>query len=293
MSGSSVGARRRAERTRDRMTSLTGRRIIRFGESVQFARWLRTRARVLRNYRLRSPSHLMCWRICLSIVALATAVSAQQSNTIQGRVSDSSHSPIANARIEFHSGTDTRLSTTDDNGTFIIPNVANEGTLLVSYPGFTPVTFGVRRDSLGNFLQIDLQAAPIVERILVSPVTSDRISAVPNSQFSISKQEIELSGSLAFDDVLREAPGFSLFRRSGSLFANPTSQGVSLRGVGASGASRAVVLLDGVPLNTPFGGWVYWDRLSKQSIESVEVVNCPTSHLHGTGALARVLYTVT
>jgi len=137
----------------------------------------------------------MCWRICLSIVALATAVSAQQSNIIQGRVSDSSHAPIANARIEFHNGPDTRLSTTDDNGTFIIPNVANEGTLLVSYPGFTPVTIG-GTDSLGNFLEIYLQPAPIVERILVSPAASDRISAVPNSQFSISKQEIELSGSL-------------------------------------------------------------------------------------------------
>jgi len=118
------------------------------------------------------------------------AVSAQQSNTIQGRVSDSSHSPIANARIEFHSGTDTRLSTTDDNGTFIIPNVAREGTLLMSYPGFPPVTVGVRRDSLGNFLEIYLQPAPIVERILVSPAASDRISAVPNSQFSISKAGI-------------------------------------------------------------------------------------------------------
>src|SRR5260370_24227134 len=293
MSGSSVGARRRAERNRDGMTSLTGRRIIRFGKSVEFPCWLRTRAVVLRNNRLRSPSHLMCWRICLSIVALATAVSAQQPNAIHGRVSDSSHSPIANASIEFHSGTDTRLSTTDDNGTFIIPNVANEGTLLVSYPGFTPVTIGVRRDSLGNFLEIYLQPAPIVERILVSPAASDRISAVPNSQFSISKQEIELSGSLTLDDVLREAPGFSLFRRSGSLFANPTSQGVSLRGVGSSGARRATVLLDGVPLNTPFGAWVYWDRVPKLSVERVEVASGAASALYSSGALGGVVNIIT
>src|ERR1700737_4163168 len=130
-------------------------------ESVQSACSLRTRATVLRNNRLRSPSHLMCWRICLSILAFATAVSAQQPNTIQGKVSDSGNSPIANARIEFHYGTDTRLATTDDDGAFVIPNVAGEGTLLISYPGFTTVTLGVRRDSLGNFLQIYLQPAPI------------------------------------------------------------------------------------------------------------------------------------
>src|SRR6202048_51092 len=69
-------------------------------ENVQSACWLRTRATVLRNYRLRRPSHLTCWRICLSILAFATAVSAQQPNTIQGKVSDSGHSTIANARIE-------------------------------------------------------------------------------------------------------------------------------------------------------------------------------------------------
>ena len=57
--------------------------------------------------------------------------------------------------------------------------------------------------------------------------------------------------------------GFSLFRRSGSRYANPTSQGVSLRGLGASGARRALVLVDGLPLNDPFGGWVYWARVPR------------------------------
>ena len=55
--------------------------------------------------------------------------------------------------------------------------------------------------------------------------------------------------------------GFTLFRRSSSLVANPTTQGVSLRGTGSSGASRTLVLWDGIPLNDPFGGWVYWDRV--------------------------------
>jgi outer membrane cobalamin receptor len=60
------------------------------------------------------------------------------------------------------------------------------------------------------------------------------------------------------DGQLRSLPSFSLFRRSDSLTANPTAQGVSLRGLGPSGASRSLVLLDGVPLNDPFGGWVLW-----------------------------------
>src|SRR5262249_46387861 len=56
------------------------------------------------------------------------------------------------------------------------------------------------------------------------------------------------------DDRLRAVPGFTLFRRTSSLVANPTTQGVSLRGIGSSGASRTLVLWDGIPENDPFGG---------------------------------------
>ncbi len=231
--------------------------------------------------------------ICCSLFTFATIVRAQQKRILQGAVFDSSGAPVDKARIEFRSDTETRLATTDDTGGFAIPNITSGGRLLVSYPGFTTVAIEVRSTSVTDPLQIYLQPAPLVERIIVTPVGGDHISAVPNSQFSISKQEIELSGSLALDDVLREAPGFTLFRRSGSLTANPTSQGVSLRGVGASGASRATVLLDGVPINTPFGGWVYWDRVPKLSIESVEVVSGAASDLYGSGALGGVVNIVT
>ena len=53
-------------------------------------------------------------------------------------------------------------------------------------------------------------------------------------------------------------PGSPSSAAPGSRFANPTAQGASLRGLGGSGASRALVLADGVPLNDPFGGWIYW-----------------------------------
>src|SRR6266849_10362765 len=211
-----------------------------------------------------SDDHLIRFLILVLSLAFPTIGTAQQGHPLQGKVFDSNRVPVSNVRIEFRSAAETRLETTDDNGSFTVSNVAGGGTLLVSHPGFAPVTILVGPETVNDPLQIYLQPAPIVERIIVSS-GEDRVSSLPNSQFSLSKQEIELSGSLALDDVLREAPGFSLFRRSGSLVANPTSQGVSLRGVGANGASRAEVLLDGVPLNTPFGAWVYWERVPKLS----------------------------
>ena len=69
------------------------------------------------------------------------------------------------------------------------------------------------------------------------------------------------------------------FRRSASSAApaasspHPTAQGVSLRGIGPSGQSRTLVLLDGMPFNDPFGGWVYWTRVPLVSVDRIEVID--------------------
>ena len=88
------------------------------------------------------------------------------------------------------------------------------------------------------------------------------------------------------DDRLRSVPGFSLFRRSSSLVANPTTQGVSLRGLGSSGASRTLVLWDGVPLNDPFGGWVYWTRVSPDELDRVEISRGAATSVFGDRAMS-------
>jgi outer membrane receptor protein involved in Fe transport len=88
------------------------------------------------------------------------------------------------------------------------------------------------------------------------------------------------------DEALRAVPGFSLFRRSGSRTANPTAQGVNLRGIGPNGAGRTLVLVDGVPVNDPFGGWVYWSRLPTAAVDSVTITRGGGSGPWGNAALA-------
>lgn len=101
----------------------------------------------------------------------------------------------------------------------------------------------------------------------------------------LSREDLARGPDLTLDDRLRQVPGFGLLRRSSSLTAHPTSQGVSLRGLGPSGASRTLVLLDGSPLNDPFGGWVAWNRLPVSALESVEVARGALSQLYGSAAL--------
>src|SRR5580765_608600 len=79
----------------------------------------------------------------------------------------------------------------------------------------------------------------------------------------------------------------------GCAAAQPTTQGVSLRGIGPSGQSRTLVLLDGVPFNDPFGGWVYWTRIPMVSVDRIEVTEDTASGLYGNYAMGGVINIVT
>jgi outer membrane receptor protein involved in Fe transport len=119
--------------------------------------------------------------------------------------------------------------------------------------------------------------------------TETRLADTAASVVVLSDEELRVSAAATVDDALRQVPGFTLFRRSGSAVANPTSQGVTLRGIGASGASRALVLDDGIPLNDPFGGWIYWGRVPRVAIGRVEVLRGGASDLYGSAAMGGVV----
>src|SRR4026207_2363030 len=72
------------------------------------------------------------------------------------------------------------------------------------------------------------------------------------SSFTIDPIDIE--EAVRLDDALRIAPGVSLFRRNDSAAANPTIQGLSVRGVAPSGAGRALGTLDGQAPHGRVGG---------------------------------------
>lgn len=105
----------------------------------------------------------------------------------------------------------------------------------------------------------------------------------------ISADELRQRPALGLDEALRWAPQFSLLRRSPGRAAHPTAQGLNLRGVSPSGTSRALVMLDGLPLTDAFGGWVYWSRTPSLLIDRVELVLGGASGAFGNQALAGTL----
>lgn len=88
------------------------------------------------------------------------------------------------------------------------------------------------------------------------------------------------------ENRLRDEAGIVQFRRSDGRSAHPTSQGVTLRGLGGNASSRALVTLDGVPQADPFGGWVAWSAYDAINLGGILVTRGGGSGTDGPGALA-------
>jgi len=225
------------------------------------------------------------------LISLAQA----QQTTINGTVKDPTEAAISGAQVTLTSVDRTQNSTTTTSGTFTftVPPGAS-GTIRVVANGFVSAEQNWAADSKPLQLTFVLRGAGQSERIVVSAARSQlKLSEVPGSAVQLTPADLDANPSLNTDDVLRQVPGFSLFRRSSSRIANPTTLGASLRGLGASGPSRALVLKDGVSLVDPFGGWVYWDELPRAELSSVEVFRGGESNLYGSDALGGVIQFLT
>lgn len=240
--------------------------------------------------------------LLVGVMMLAAPLRAQiggQSGdrSVEGMVLDPQGLAISGAQIDVtEQQGKVRKSTVSSTDRFRI-----EGLLPAIYDvrveakGFAPkvMTVDLRTQTVGT-IEIRLEPQRITEQVIVTPTRSEqRLGDVPASVSIVTSEQIERSPAVVADDVLRQVPTFSLFRRTSSLASHPTSQGVSLRGVGPSGVSRTLVLLDDVPFNDPFGGWVYWTRVPMTDVQQIEIVDGATSSLYGNYAMGGVINIVT
>lgn len=106
------------------------------------------------------------------------------------------------------------------------------------------------------------------------------------SVVEIEREAIVSSASGRIEDVLTSVAGFQQFRRSDSRASNPSAQGVTLRALGGNATSRALVLLDGVPMADPFFGYIPLSAIVPESLGSVRVMRGGGSGPFGAGALS-------
>ena len=230
---------------------------------------------------------MIAWLLTLALAAPAP---------VSGVVKDPTGAivPGASVVVKPASGSE-RSARTGPDGRFTV-DLPAEGDVMVIVRagGFAEKAHRVVNGDRGREIEIVLEPASLLETVTVTPTRSEqRLGDVPASVNVVTSEAIAASPALMADDVLRQVPTFSLFRRTSSLVAQPTTQGVSLRGIGPSGQSRTLVLLDGVPFNDPFGGWVYWSRVPLVSVDRIEITEGTTSSLYGNYAMGGVINIIT
>lgn len=121
------------------------------------------------------------------------------------------------------------------------------------------------------------------------------VGSLDNALAECTETKIELPQFDAYgatgrvEQSISAIAGLQQFRRSDSRSANPTSQGVTLRGLGGNAASRALVFIDDVPQADPFGGWVSWPGLDAINLRGVRVRKGAGQASSGPGAVAGVI----
>jgi outer membrane receptor protein involved in Fe transport len=217
----------------------------------------------------------------LLAIQCAPALSRAQTAKINGTVVDDQNHPVANAQIIAADGK--LLTTTDSDGAFTVPS--GTGRVQVVAPHFQPASANIEGPGPIHVL-MEHPLESVTVNAYRSPLGTEDS---PASTRILTAQHLRQAAGISLDDKLRQIPGFDLFRRTTSLVANPTTEGVSLRGLGSTAASRSLVVFDDVPIADAFGGWIHWEELPPPVIHSVELVRGGASDLYGSSAIGGVI----
>ena len=193
----------------------------------------------------------MAARVTVVAATLLLGPALRADASLHGTVRDATGAAIADAHLvaERPAGAVPCETTSAADGTFTLDCASPADVVRIEALGFTPVDL-TARDSL----HVVLMPAAYTEAVVVTASRAEGVTTSGAAPVSVlTSSDLALLPPAPLDDALKTVPGFSLFRRTTSRAANPTTQGAGMRGLSASGASRALVLADGVPLMIPSG----------------------------------------
>jgi outer membrane receptor protein involved in Fe transport len=221
-----------------------------------------------------------------SAVAAVVFVAAvlQAPAPLTGTIRAADGTPIAAATITVRQDDRILTATSDKAGQYTFADVTLPVVVEVRAPGFG------EQSRLVDASPADFTLAPasVRESVVVSSsgfAVASIWRQADTGQTTLIRDDLLLVPAITPDESLKVISGFSLFRRSTARASNPTTHGVTMRGLSASGASRGLVLLDGIPLNEAFGSWVTWTRVPPAAIAEVDVDRGAQSDVFGSDAL--------
>lgn len=218
----------------------------------------------------------------LSLMTAPVFLHAQKATRYSITIESSTGAPVTGAMVRDPAGQMLGRAQADGRTSF---ECSAPCMVHIEAPGFAALEQIVEPDAT-----VQLNPAATVENVTVTAYRAplgELQSPVTTRQ--LTEEELQSAAAVTLDGKLRHLPGVELFRRSPSLVANPSSQGMSLRGLGSTSASRTLLTLDDVPLNDPVGGWIHWEELPELALQNVEVVRGGASDLYGSSAIGGVV----
>jgi outer membrane receptor protein involved in Fe transport len=133
------------------------------------------------------------------------------------------------------------------------------------------------------------------EQIVVTASRSEESAQdVPFQVTVVDPAEPAAATDFAVSDLVsREVPSLNLHVSSSSLVVSPRDQSLSFRGVGSGSVSRALLLVDGLPMLDPYNNSAIWSKVPIPLIERVEVVPGGGATVWGNLALSGVVNLIT
>jgi vitamin B12 transporter len=221
--------------------------------------------------------------LSLLVLLFTQAARAQPaSDSLAGVVVDADGRPVVRALVTVV-GSDGKIITstfTDREGRFDArASAANGCSVEATLSGFVPARMPCARN---NDIKLSLAVAPLQEAVVVTATRGE----APAGQLAASvtvfeRDDIERRQTPLVADLLRHAPGVTVMHTG----AYGTQTSLFVRG-GESNYNK--VLLDGIPLNEP-GGVFYFNNLTSEHLERVELVRGSHSALFGSDAMASVV----
>ncbi len=216
------------------------------------------------------------------VLVIPAPVSARAATSLTITVEDTAGAAISGAAVKQPSGA--LLGRTDSSGRVRV-DCDSPCQLRIEGEGFQSKNVEVSADTI-----VRMEPAVAAEAVTVTAYREPLGELEsPATTRTLLRVDLQTAAPITMDGQVRELPGVELFRRSSSLVANPSSQGLSLRGLGSTSASRTLITADDVPLNDPVGGWIHWAEEPELAVRSIEVVRGGASDLYGSSAIGGVM----
>ena len=245
---------------------------------------------------MRTVARLSQLFLLMAFLVYSMAAQAQHTGEITGTVVDESGAVIEGAHVTVFDGNGSERAAvvTRSDGTFAVSGlavgryrIAVKARQFEDSEGAVEITAASSQSSI----TLKLRVRAVSQEVIVTAATrtDSKVEDLPVSATVLTQQDVRNTAAQSLDEFLLATPGLNL-QEPPSFAQHPTSNAVSMRGLGGE---RTLVLLDGVPLNDAFFGYVQWNRVPLDSIDHVEIVRGGASSLWGSYAMSGVINTVT